>query len=136
MSTHACLPQFDECLTCKPVIVSVVSSNPTGGEFFFRHLDANFYLKMTEMSDLCSLRKPQILALLPISSSALHSSRVCLSVCDGVLVCPQVCGRIHPPRKINPETYGRVQHLTHQPFVHQCVMVSQSVYECVASETR
>ena len=30
----------------------------------------------------------------------------------------------HPPTQLNPETSGHVQHLTHQPFVHQCVMVS------------
>ena len=36
-STHACLP---------PVMASVVSSNPTGGNFIFlRHLDANFVQK-------------------------------------------------------------------------------------------
>ena len=43
-STHACLAQLDRHQTCKPV--SVVSSNPTGGNFIFlRHLDANFVQK-------------------------------------------------------------------------------------------
>ena len=34
-STHACLSQLDEHETCKPVMVSVVSSNSTGGNFIF-----------------------------------------------------------------------------------------------------
>ena len=42
-STHACLAQLDQHQTCNPVMVSVVSSNPTGSNFIFlRHLDANF----------------------------------------------------------------------------------------------
>ena len=42
----ACLAQLDPHQTCKPVMVSVVSSNPTGGNFnFLRHLDANFVQK-------------------------------------------------------------------------------------------
>ena len=46
LSTHACLAQLDQHQTCKPVMVSVVSSNPTGGNFIFlRHLDANFVQK-------------------------------------------------------------------------------------------
>ena len=57
-STHACLAQLDQHHTCKPVIVSVVSSNPTGGNF--NHLDAYFVQKMTEMSDLCYLQKNPI----------------------------------------------------------------------------
>ena len=45
-STHACLAQLDQHQTCKPVMVSVVSLNPTGGNFIFlRHLDANFVQK-------------------------------------------------------------------------------------------
>ena len=49
-STHACLAQLDQHQTCKPVMVSVVSlnptENPTGGNFIFlRHLDANFVQK-------------------------------------------------------------------------------------------
>ena len=45
-STHACLAQLDQHQTCKPVMVSVVSSNPTGGNFnILRHLDANFVQK-------------------------------------------------------------------------------------------
>ena len=32
-STHACLAQLDQHQTCKSVMVSVVSSNPTGGNF-------------------------------------------------------------------------------------------------------
>ena len=45
-STHACLAQLDQHQTCKPVMVSVVSSNPTGGNFIFLgHLDANFAQK-------------------------------------------------------------------------------------------
>ena len=45
-STHACLAQLDQHQICKPVMVSVVSSNPTGGNFIFlRHLDANFIQK-------------------------------------------------------------------------------------------
>ena len=34
-STHVCLAQLDQHQTCKPVMVSVVSSSPTGGNFFF-----------------------------------------------------------------------------------------------------
>ena len=46
LSTHACLAQLDQHQTCKPVMVSVVSSNPTGGNFIFlRHLDAIFVQK-------------------------------------------------------------------------------------------
>ena len=42
-STHACLAQLDRHQTCKPVMVNVVSSNPTGSNFIFlRHPDANF----------------------------------------------------------------------------------------------
>ena len=45
-STHACLAQLNEHQTCKPEMVSVVSSNPTGGNFIFlRHLNANFVQK-------------------------------------------------------------------------------------------
>ena len=45
-STHACLAQLDQHQTCKPVMVSVVSSNPIGGNFIFlRLLDANFVQK-------------------------------------------------------------------------------------------
>ena len=32
-STHTCLAQLNQCQTCKPVKVSVVSSNPTGGNY-------------------------------------------------------------------------------------------------------
>ena len=35
-STHACLAQLDKYQTCKPVMVSVVSSNPTGDNFFLK----------------------------------------------------------------------------------------------------
>ena len=35
-STHAYLAQLDQHQTCKPVMVSVVSSNPTGGNFIFK----------------------------------------------------------------------------------------------------
>ena len=42
-STHACLAQLDQYQTCKLVMVSVLSSNPTGGNFIFlRPLNANF----------------------------------------------------------------------------------------------
>ena len=34
-STHACLAQLDQHQTYKPVMVSVVSSNPTGDNFIF-----------------------------------------------------------------------------------------------------
>ena len=60
-STHACLAQLDQHQTCKPVMVTVVSSNPTGGNFIFAtYLGVNFCTKMTEMSDLCYLRKPRM----------------------------------------------------------------------------
>ena len=45
-STHVCLAQLDQHQTCKPVMVSVESSNFTGGNFiFWRHLDFNFVQK-------------------------------------------------------------------------------------------
>ena len=45
-SIHACLAQLDQHQTCKPVMVSVASSNSTGGNFnFLRHLDVNFVQK-------------------------------------------------------------------------------------------
>ena len=44
-STHACLAQLDQHQTCKPVRVSVVSSNPVEVTLFLRHLDANFVQK-------------------------------------------------------------------------------------------
>ena len=44
--TFARLAQLDQHQTCKPLMVSIVSSNPTGGNFIFlRHLDANFVQK-------------------------------------------------------------------------------------------
>ena len=61
-STHAFLAQLDQHQICEPLMVSVVSSSPIGGNFIFlRHLDANFFTKMTEISDLCYLRKPRLL---------------------------------------------------------------------------
>ena len=52
---------LDRHQTCKPVMVSVASSSPTGGNFnFLRHLNAYSVQKMTEMSDLCYLRKPRM----------------------------------------------------------------------------
>ena len=48
--THARLALLDQHQTCKPVMVSVGSSNPTGGNYIFkRHLNANLVQKMTEM---------------------------------------------------------------------------------------
>ena len=45
-STHAFLAQLDQHQTCKPVMVNIVSSIATGGNFIFlRHLDANFLQK-------------------------------------------------------------------------------------------
>ena len=45
-STHACLAQLDQHQTYKPVMISVVSLNPTGSNFIFlRNLDANFAQK-------------------------------------------------------------------------------------------
>ena len=45
-STHTCLAQLDQHQTCKPVMVSVVSSAPNGGNFIsLQHLDANFVQK-------------------------------------------------------------------------------------------
>ena len=35
-STHACLAQLDQHQTCKPVMVSVVNSSSTGGNFIFK----------------------------------------------------------------------------------------------------
>ena len=43
---HAYLAQLNQHQTSKQVMVSVVSSNPTGGNFIFlRYLDANFVQK-------------------------------------------------------------------------------------------
>ena len=58
-----------------------------------------------------------------------------VSVCDGLFVCLWMCGSGHPRTQLNPETSGRVQLLSNQPFVHQCVMVYWSVCECVVAET-
>ena len=45
-STHACLAQLDQHQTCKPMMISIVSSSPTGSNFIFlRHLHANFVQK-------------------------------------------------------------------------------------------
>ena len=45
-STHAYLAQLDQHQTRNPVMVGVMSSNPTGDNFIFlRHLDANFVQK-------------------------------------------------------------------------------------------
>ena len=45
-STHACLAQLDQHQACNTVMISVVSSNPTGDKFnFLRHLDAFFVQK-------------------------------------------------------------------------------------------
>ena len=45
-STHDSLAHLDEHQICKPVIVSVVSLSPIGGNFIFlRHLNANFLQK-------------------------------------------------------------------------------------------
>ena len=44
--TYVLQKKLDHYQTCKPVIVSVVSSNPTGGNFIFlKHLNANFVQK-------------------------------------------------------------------------------------------
>ena len=61
-STHACLAQLDQRQTCKPVMVSVVSSNPTGGSFIFlKHLDANFVQNDRNVRFvLLYLRKPRL----------------------------------------------------------------------------
>ena len=56
-STHACLTQLDQHQTCKVVMVSVVSSNPTGCNFIFlRHLDANFVRKW-QKCQICVIYK-------------------------------------------------------------------------------
>ena len=47
LSTHACLAQLDQHQTCKPMLVSVVSLSPTGGNFIFvRHIGTNFVQKL------------------------------------------------------------------------------------------
>ena len=62
-------PELDDHQTCKPMMVSVVSSSPTGGNFIFlRYFDANFCTKMSEMSDLCYLRKLRLSVVLRYSS--------------------------------------------------------------------
>ena len=56
-STHACLAQLDQYQTCNPVMVSVVSSNPTGSNFIFlRYLDANFVQKC-QKCQICVIYK-------------------------------------------------------------------------------
>ena len=45
-SVHVYLAQWDRNQTCKPVMVSVVSSSPTGGNsIFLRHHNATFVQK-------------------------------------------------------------------------------------------
>ena len=62
LSTQACLAQLDQHQTCKPVMVSVVSSssNPTGGNTIFLDTSMLIFTKITEMLDLCYLRKPRM----------------------------------------------------------------------------
>ena len=56
-SRHACLAQLDQHQTCNPVMVSVVSSNPTGGNLIFlRPLDANFVQKC-QKCQICVIYK-------------------------------------------------------------------------------
>ena len=75
LSTHACLAQLDQHQTCKPEMISVVSSNPTGGNFIFlTHLNA-FCTKKTVMSDLCYLRKPRM-ACIELCGSV-HTDQFC-----------------------------------------------------------
>ena len=53
--THACLAQLNRHQPCKPLMVSVVSSSPTGGNFpFLRHLDANFVQKY-QKCQICAI---------------------------------------------------------------------------------
>ena len=65
LSTCACLAQLDQHQICKPVMVNVVSPNPTGGNF-------NFLIHLTEMSDLCYLRKLRITPILIEQLSSLN----------------------------------------------------------------
>ena len=81
-STHVCLAQLDQHQTCKPVMVSVVISSPTGGNFiFFKTTQWKFCTKMTEMSARCYLRKPRLLCMRPLTLSevtAIKVKAVCL----------------------------------------------------------
>ena len=49
-STNVCLAHLDRHQTCKPVMVSVVSSSPTGSNFsFLRYLNATFVPKRSNL---------------------------------------------------------------------------------------
>ena len=53
--SYSCLAQLDRYQTCKLVMVSVVSSSPTGGNFIFlRHLNANFVQKC-QKCQICAI---------------------------------------------------------------------------------
>ena len=70
-STHAYLAQLDQHQTCNPVMVSVVSSNPTGGNFIFlRHLNANFVQKC-QKCQICVIYKNLKCLLISVAFLAL-----------------------------------------------------------------
>ena len=87
-STHACLAPLDQHQTCKPVMVSVVSSNPSGGNFIFlRHLDANFVKKNARNVRFVLFTKTSIANShdprpLPVLSTALVFVLQSIIICD------------------------------------------------------
>ena len=135
--THSCLAQLDQHQTCKPLIVSVVSLNATGGNFmFFSDTSMLISYKITEMSDFCYLWKPRILALLQILSifwkpHVQHFMFV--YQCDGVLVCLWMCGHRYLPTKLNAQTSGSFHHLSHQVICYN-VWWSSSLNFCVCMQ--
>ena len=74
LSTHVCLAQLDQHQTCKPVMVSVVSSNPTGSNIIFlRHLDANFVQNDRYVSFVLFTKTSNVMS----QSSFSHTKRKC-----------------------------------------------------------
>ena len=85
-STHACLAQLDQHQTCNPVMVSVMSSNPTGGNFIFlRHLDANFVQKC-QKCQICVIYENLDSTLK--STKQLQKPNSAISVYDHVILIP------------------------------------------------
>ena len=54
-STHICLAQLDRHQTCKPVMVSSVSSSPTEGSFIFKDNSMLILFKKCQKCQICDI---------------------------------------------------------------------------------